>query len=408
MADGQPHPKPDKGKSREAVSDGSNSGPSESMASKVVNSAAVLARDLVFSNADSGSTLQQATSAGKTSTSGTRGTTSTHASGQTNGPSTEYSTQAGPAQAAESFRTPIAQPVLQNEEFDQFASLRGTSLLQETRSSSRSSWSQEFRQSRAVLPTDFRAAHQLPDDGAEVALLLSDPTFHAYEVDEGFSQPEDPSEATMNDLFGTAFNTEQQQAAASMRAQLPPAPVHGVVLPHNPLNLVPQFDNLNLGTSFDPDMQLFGPQQSSMTQAEPATDGDETAPSERQRFLTDWSDVLNAYTDEVWGDLLPVIRAAREQLEELTGTESTDFEKKVVPRLRMILGHLNQTEFLDKEFRSLGQGQEREGAQTGASEQVRGSPVYKSREVVKQEDGEMVVGKEEGHGQDRYNWWPGK
>ena len=57
-------------------------------------------------------------------------------------------------------------------------------------------------------------------------------------------------------------------------------------------------------------------------------------------WLNDWLGVLNSYTDEVWGDMLPVVRETRAHLEEVkAGTTAID--NKAVARLKMIMGHLD-------------------------------------------------------------------
>jgi len=61
----------------------------------------------------------------------------------------------------------------------------------------------------------------------------------------------------------------------------------------------------------------------------------------RELWLSEWNDVLNGYTDEVWGDLLPTVQTARTQLEEMrTGVNNLD--TKAIARLKMILGHVRQ------------------------------------------------------------------
>lgn len=108
--------------------------------------------------------------------------------------------------------------------------------------------------------------------------------------------------------------------------------------------------------------------------------------------------MLNGYTDEVWGGLLPVVKAAREQLEEMKSTESVEFEQKVVPRLRMILGHLNQADFLAKDLQTLGLhnvGQEPPSA--GQRPARRRSSVYKSNQFV---EDDVMIFKEKGHDAD--------
>jgi hypothetical protein len=60
---------------------------------------------------------------------------------------------------------------------------------------------------------------------------------------------------------------------------------------------------------------------------------------ERARLLDSWSEVLDSYTEDVWGPLLPVVKAAKSQVTDLRNSNS-QFDNKAVARLKMILGHV--------------------------------------------------------------------
>lgn len=56
--------------------------------------------------------------------------------------------------------------------------------------------------------------------------------------------------------------------------------------------------------------------------------------------LRPWLEILNSYQDEVWGDMLPLVRQAREEL-AMTGDSKNGLDDKpAVRRLRMLLSHL--------------------------------------------------------------------
>ncbi|KAK3941847.1 hypothetical protein QBC46DRAFT_458012 [Diplogelasinospora grovesii] len=62
-----------------------------------------------------------------------------------------------------------------------------------------------------------------------------------------------------------------------------------------------------------------------------------------QTWIDQWSRVLTAYQDEVWGDLGALVEEARvevEKLEQETPSEKMPAEPKALLRLRAILGHL--------------------------------------------------------------------
>ncbi len=65
------------------------------------------------------------------------------------------------------------------------------------------------------------------------------------------------------------------------------------------------------------------------------------SPEAAHVWLEQWQDVLRKYTDEVWGDLTPLVRQAREEVAELEtqpGRPSPDVTALL--RLRQILGHI--------------------------------------------------------------------
>lgn len=61
-----------------------------------------------------------------------------------------------------------------------------------------------------------------------------------------------------------------------------------------------------------------------------------------ERYLEEWDGVLNRYADEVWGGLLPLVREARQEFEDLKTDESGLEQPKIraIRRLGAILGHL--------------------------------------------------------------------
>lgn len=63
----------------------------------------------------------------------------------------------------------------------------------------------------------------------------------------------------------------------------------------------------------------------------------------RDTWLQQWDDVLSSYTDEVWGDLGPLVTAARAEVDELAHETSSGLpggETKALDRLRLILAHV--------------------------------------------------------------------
>jgi len=51
---------------------------------------------------------------------------------------------------------------------------------------------------------------------------------------------------------------------------------------------------------------------------------------------------LTRYTDEVWGGLLPLVRQARQEMEEMGNEGSVKEKPTALRRLEAILGHLQK------------------------------------------------------------------
>ncbi|KAI1214030.1 uncharacterized protein F4807DRAFT_406418 [Annulohypoxylon truncatum] len=61
----------------------------------------------------------------------------------------------------------------------------------------------------------------------------------------------------------------------------------------------------------------------------------------RHVWISQWQCVLSSYTDEVWGDLSPLVNVAREELDSLSGPfEDLPSKPKALRRLQQILKHV--------------------------------------------------------------------
>ncbi|KAL1636831.1 hypothetical protein SLS56_000925 [Neofusicoccum ribis] len=201
------------------------------------------------------------------------------------------------------------------------------------------------------------------DDGAEVRQLLSNPSFSID--DPADMQMADPTPDTVNDLFGLDYTPQEKEIVDKIKSSLPPPPQHSDVSPDNPLNLRPEFA---ASSASNPRLE-----QDIRNLSRTLASGEESYMSfddaQQQHWLAEWDDVLNGYTDEVWGDMLPVVKAARSQLQEVkTGMDRLD--SKAVARLRMILGHVVDTEQMSSTASSVAQ------TQSGAQQQVSASGMH--------------------------------
>ncbi|OCK80707.1 hypothetical protein K432DRAFT_352537 [Lepidopterella palustris CBS 459.81] len=173
------------------------------------------------------------------------------------------------------------------------------------------------------------------DDGTEVRMLLSDPNF-AADNDPMDSTMSAPVEETVADLFGGEYSPDEKRAADRILSSLPPPPVYKGVSSDNPLNLRPEFAPL---AATDAQLRQDILELSSTFGSEDESLMYSANTPQRERWISEWDDVLNRYTDEVWGDILPAVKEARSQLQEVkAGSEKLD--NKAVSRLRMILGHV--------------------------------------------------------------------
>jgi hypothetical protein len=196
------------------------------------------------------------------------------------------------------------------------------------------SWSSEFH-GRDEARSMWQDAAAL--DGAEVVELLSDPCFVAM---TDVYDTADPSADDVSDLFALNLDSEAERTATSkIRSALPSAPQHRPVAANNPMNLIPSLDA----------------QSQSLLASTP----------EREAWFAEWSGVLNGYTDEVWGDLLPVVREAQKDMEEVKAG-AKDVDMKALQRLRMIVGHIQMEQQSTQTGSDLIQEQGREQEQAAA------------------------------------------
>ncbi|KAF2836421.1 hypothetical protein M501DRAFT_996596 [Patellaria atrata CBS 101060] len=175
------------------------------------------------------------------------------------------------------------------------------------------------------------------NDGAEVRKLLSDPSFMSLEQDLT-SSIDDLAEQNAEDLFSNKMSSEEMKIAERIKSSLPPASDHKAMPTNHPLNLRP----VELG--FDGISQL--PEELIELASRFGKIGEQSLhslkPTEHQHWLSEWDRVLNAYTDEVWGDMLPAVQTAKKELEEVRDV-SDKSDNKALVRLKMILGHIVQS-----------------------------------------------------------------
>jgi hypothetical protein len=175
-------------------------------------------------------------------------------------------------------------------------------------------FSQAWEQAGIRQDARFRSttvAEQESRDGEDVLALLSE----SGAVENQFEAPPDHEED-----FDWGLTVEQLSKLQAITKELfPPPEPHGNISVGNPLNLAPNFD----------------PSESSMY-------SHFSAKSSTEHWREQWEGVLTRYTDEVWGNLLSLVKEARKEVEEMRDGASASTQPKALRRLETILGHLRK------------------------------------------------------------------
>jgi len=145
-------------------------------------------------------------------------------------------------------------------------------------------------------------AEQETRDGEEVLVILSSSMASGDEF-----------EASLEDQEGYdwGLSAEQLSQLLAMTKEILPLPEpHGGVAAEDPLNLNPSFEGETMEA--------------------------------RKHWREQWEGVLTAYTDEVWGGLLPLVKQARQDMEEMRVDGPVSEKPTALRRLEAILGHLQK------------------------------------------------------------------
>jgi len=174
-------------------------------------------------------------------------------------------------------------------------------------------------------PGPATVAEQQALDGTEVTNILgaqSSDTFQLPEPEVG--------------KYDWGLTSEQIiQLRAMTKDLLPPAEAHGAVPPLDPLEQDAFWENFSSSKSYYMPKGPTGEGQEMVYL--------ETAPGytpDYNHLMKEWDGVLNRYTDEVWGDLLPLVEEARREVANKGGAGTE--QPKALRRLVAILGHLGK------------------------------------------------------------------
>lgn len=249
---------------------------------------------------------------------------------QQNGPS--YTNQLGGASG--SFRPGDSEQHSKNAEMEFASFLDGTDTFQPSEPGQNplltgEEFGHNLTQIRGQVPvtsvsSPITVAEQQNLDGSEVVAILSG----SNGAREDFEAPEEEQES-----YDWGLSEEQLAQIRTITKDLFPSwEPHGAVSVDNPLNLNPLFTDQ---TSF--------PQTDTPADESYMHFGIRDPLTARQMWREQWEGVLTRYTDEVWGGLLPLVKEARKEVEDMRNSEGSETqEPKALRRLGMILGHLRK------------------------------------------------------------------
>jgi hypothetical protein len=170
----------------------------------------------------------------------------------------------------------------------------------------------------AAKPRSFGEQQRL--DGEEVVNMLSS----SGGIEGRFEPPQEDDED-----YDWGLSHEQiSQLRAMTKDLFPPVEPHMTIHRDHPFNLFPKFDHIGMGAQ--------------ATAPEKYLDGKAQLVTSSSTWKEQWEDVLTGYTDEVWGNLLPLVKEARKEVGELQHNPSASEQPKALRRLGAILGHLRR------------------------------------------------------------------
>ncbi|KAL8683023.1 MAG: hypothetical protein Q9186_001018 [Xanthomendoza sp. 1 TL-2023] len=160
-----------------------------------------------------------------------------------------------------------------------------------------------------------------PQDGAAVVTLLTDPSFD-FECS-----------TDMIAEYGDGSQCERDSAKDLARRCS-----FDIVHAGNPLSLIPNFQRSSKEPQTD---VLHDTSKSRAVRSDKVDTRVRTIEFNKDLKVQPWIDILTTYHDEVWGDALPLVEAARKEVNAIHNRKY-DFSKDcpAIRRLAMLLGHI--------------------------------------------------------------------
>ncbi|SLM40700.1 hypothetical protein LPUS_11540 [Lasallia pustulata] len=185
-------------------------------------------------------------------------------------------------------------------------------------------------------------------DGDAVVALLSNPDFSVDDAPTDTFSISNENDSAIGLFTDTEFGVQDVQR---YKSQLPDPPTHGVPSPTNPLNLIPDLASQRMNGVVGATSSL----STSTNSEEESYMYHFTHPQSTPDVLGPWTEVLSKYQDHVWGDMLPLVQQAREEIKEAkSGAGGALRDHPAVNRLRMILGHLDSSAMSSKTNNGIG------------------------------------------------------
>lgn len=177
----------------------------------------------------------------------------------------------------------------------------------------------ESRSNRSLSALSI--AEQEQRDGAEVLHLLSQADNEPLEFDDAPEMSDESLNSLRAALFSGGASTTRSREWDTM------------------LNFIPDF----VRPDADGRADYAGKNVDKSLETQSAM-GLEHSPDIARLWVEQWHDVLTAYTDEVWGDLGPLVQQAKKEIEQLQEAppDQPPPNTKALQRLRLLLGHIRE------------------------------------------------------------------
>ncbi|KAL8995791.1 MAG: hypothetical protein Q9169_004549 [Polycauliona sp. 2 TL-2023] len=177
---------------------------------------------------------------------------------------------------------------------------------------------------RPFNSSEYQIPNGHPADGAAVVAMLSDPSLCIDDIPD--------LTAGLKDL------EDDYQSGATAAGSFAQRSVSDIEPTADPLSLIPDFDD----PSNKPCVSSLNGDSRTASEGKQQVEADVPESRRDERFeVQPWIEMLSTYHDEVWGDMLPLVRQAREEASAIQNGDAGHCEDfPAIRRLAMIAGHV--------------------------------------------------------------------